>query len=69
MLQLALDGMHPVAYRSDMAPPRKRVKMVRHEMQFSPSMLAWLRLEAQRQDSSVAKIVRQAVVQLMESQQ
>jgi len=50
-----------------MPMPRKRNKMVRHELQFDPSMLAWLRLEARRQDSTVAAVVRQAVLVLMES--
>ena len=50
-----------------MPRPRKRNKMIRHEMQFPPHMIAWLRLEAQRQDTSVADIVRQAIVRLMES--
>ncbi len=50
-----------------MPMPRKREKMIRHEMQFTPSMLAWLRFEARRQDTTVAAIVRQAVLKLMES--
>ncbi len=49
-----------------MAPPRKRNKNVRHEMTFPPSMLAWLKLEAIRQDTSVNAVVRQAVLLLME---
>jgi len=35
-------------------------------MQFHPSMLAWLKIEAKRQDTSVAAIVRQAVLLFME---
>lgn len=49
-----------------MPMPRKRNKMIRHEMQFSPSMLAWLRLEAKRRDTSVAEVVRAAVLKMME---
>jgi hypothetical protein len=49
-----------------MAPPKKRNKLIRHEMQFSASMLTWLKIEAKRQDASVAAIVRQAVLLLME---
>lgn len=45
---------------------RPENKMVRHEMQFLPSMLAWLRLEARRRDTSVAEVVRDAVLRLME---
>lgn len=50
-----------------MAPPRKVEKLIRHEMQFSKAMLAWLQLEARRQDTSVAAIVREAVLLLMDS--
>ena len=49
-----------------MARPRKQHPNVRHEMTFPPSMLAWLRMEAARQDLSVNEIVRQAVLRLME---
>lgn len=49
-----------------MPSPRKRIKLLRHEMQFHPSMLAWLKLEAARQDTSVAAVVRQAILKLME---
>jgi len=49
-----------------MAPPKKRNKLFRHEMQFSVPMLAWLKMEAERQDTSIAAIVRQAVLLLME---
>ena len=48
------------------APPRKAVKLVRVQAQMPPSMLAWLRLEARRRDESVALIIRQAVLELME---
>lgn len=48
-----------------MAPPRKRNKMVRHEMSFPLDMRAWLRLEAGRRDTTVAAIVREAVLLLM----
>jgi hypothetical protein len=49
-----------------MAPPCKRNKKIRHEMQFSEDMLAWLRAEAARRDTSVADVVRDAVLKLME---
>ena len=65
--QLLLTGCIPSTTLLNMAPPRKRNKMIRHEMQFSLAMLTWLRLEAKRQDTSVAAIIRQAVLRLMES--
>jgi len=48
------------------APPKKLNKLLRHEMSFPSPMLAWLKLEARRQDTSVAAIVRQAITLLME---
>lgn len=48
-----------------MAPPKKRVKLVRLEFLIHPSMLAWLRLEAQRRDTPIAEVIRAAVKKLM----
>lgn len=48
-----------------MAPPRKLHKNIRHEMSFPPNMLTWLRLEAARRDTSVAEVVRDAVLRRM----
>ena len=61
-----LTGYTPCCTVLPMPKRRKRVKLVRHEMQFSPDMLAWLRVEAERQDTTVAAIVRQAVLLFME---
>ena len=49
-----------------MAPPKKRVKLVRLEFLLHPSTLAWLRLEARRRDVPIADVLRAAVKKLMD---
>jgi len=49
-----------------MPPPKKRVRVVPLTIQFDPSLLAWLRLEAKRRDDSIAAVVREAVRELMD---
>jgi len=49
-----------------MAPPKKRVKVQRLEISLPPSLLAWLRMEAQRRDVSMAEVIRIALMRLME---
>uniref|UniRef100_A0A6H2A5A6 Putative ribbon-helix-helix protein repressor n=1 Tax=viral metagenome TaxID=1070528 RepID=A0A6H2A5A6_9ZZZZ len=41
-----------------MAPPKKRIKLKRLDIQLEPSLLAWLRLEAKRRDVSMSEIIR-----------
>ena len=48
------------------APPKKRVKVQRLEIQLHPSMLSWLRLEAKRRDVSLAEVIRIALAKLMD---
>ena len=49
-----------------MAPPKKRVKVQRLEIHLLPTMLSWLRLEAQRRDVPLTEVVRIALRKLME---
>lgn len=49
-----------------MAPPKKRVRFKRMEIQLPPPLLAWLRSEAKRQDVPIAEVIRTAVRKLMD---
>ena len=50
-----------------MAPPKKRQRVQRLDIHLPPSLLAWLRLEAKRQDVSLSEVVRVALRKLMDS--
>jgi len=49
-----------------MGAPRKAIKLARVQVQLIPSVLAWLRLEARRRDTSVSDVIRDAITQLEE---
>ena len=49
-----------------MGAPKKQVKAQRLEIQLHPSTLAWLRLEAERRDVSLAEVIRIAIRKLMD---
>jgi len=49
-----------------MAPPKKRVHVQRLLIQLDPPQLAWLRLEAKRQDVSMSEVVRRILRKVMD---